>query len=183
MVKSVSYLGHIIDSQGLHPTQDKVDTIQEAPSPKNLTQLKAYLGLLIYYRRFLPNISKHLFSLYRLLQKNTQWIWSKEEELTFQESKKLLTSSNLLVHFNPSLPLILSCDTSMYVIGAVLAHHMSVGSEKPIGYVSWTLTQAEKHYSQLKKEGWPALQHSYLFGHRFLMYTDNLSLKSMFNEK
>ena len=96
MVKSVSYLGHIIDSQGLHPTQDKVDAIQEAPSPKNLTQLKAYLGLLTYYGRFLPNISKHLFSLYRLLRKNTRWIWSKEEELAFQESKKLLTSSNLL---------------------------------------------------------------------------------------
>ena len=66
MAKSVSYLGHIIDFQGLHPTQDKVDAIQEAPSPKNLTQLKDYLGLLTYYGRFLPNISKHLFSLYRL---------------------------------------------------------------------------------------------------------------------
>ena len=153
MAKSVSYLGHIIDSQGLHPTQDKVDTIQEAPSPKNLTWLKAYLGLLTYYGRFLPNISKHLFSLYRLLRKNTRWIWSKEEELAFQKSKKLLTSSNLLVHFDPSLPLILSCDASMYGIGAVLAHCMSDGSEKPIGYVSRTLTQAEKHYSQLEREG------------------------------
>ena len=71
MAKSVSYLGHIIDPQGLHPTQDIVDAIQEAPSPKNLSQLKAYLGLLTYYRRFLPNISNHLFSLDRLLQKNT----------------------------------------------------------------------------------------------------------------
>ena len=79
IVKSVSYLGHIIDSQGLHSTQDIVDAIQEAPSPKKLTQLKAYLGLLTYYGSFLPNISKHLFSLYRFLQKNTQWIWSKEE--------------------------------------------------------------------------------------------------------
>ena len=188
MAKSVSYLGHIIDSQGLHPTQDKVDVIQEAPSPNNLTQLKAYLGLLTYYGRFLPNISKHLFSLYRLLRKNTRWIWSKEEELAFQESKKLLTSSNLLVHFDPSLPLILSCDASMYRIGAVLAHHMSDGSEKPIGYVSRTLTQAEKHYSQLEKEGLACIFavkkfHSYLFGHKFLMYTDNLSLKSLFNEK
>ena len=153
MAKSVSYLGHIIDSQGLHPTQDKVDAILEAPPPKNLTQLKAYLGLLTYYGRFLPNISKHLFSLYRLLQKNTQWRWSEEEESSFQESKKLLTSSNLLVHFDPSLPLILSCDTSMYGIGAVLAHHMTDGSEKPIGYVSQTLTESEKHYSQLEKEG------------------------------
>ena len=152
MAKSVSHLGHIIDSQGLHPIQDKVDTILEAPPPKTLTQLKAYLGLLTYYGRFLPNISKHLFSLYRLLLKNTKWRWSEEEESAFQESKKLLTSSNLLVHFDPSLPLILSCDASMYGIGAVLAHRMTDGSEKPIGYVSCTLTESEKHYSQLEKE-------------------------------
>ena len=187
MVKSVSYLRYIIDSQGLHPTQDKVDAIQEAPPPKNVTQLKAYLGVLTYCCRFLPNISKHLFSLSRLLRKNTQWRWS-EEELAFQESKKLLTSSNLLVHFDPSLPLILSCDASMYRIGAVLAHHMMDGSEKPIDYVSQTLTESEKHYSQLEKEGMACFFavkkfHSYLFGHKFLMYTDNLSLKSLFNEK
>ena len=137
MAKSVSYHGHIINSQGLHPTQNKVDAILEARPPKNLTQLKAYLGLLTYYGRFLPNISKHLFSLYRLLWKNTQWRWS-EEESAFQESKKFLTSSNLLVHFDPSLPLILSCDASIYAIGAVLAHRMTDGSEKPIGYVSRT---------------------------------------------
>ena len=70
--------GHGIDSQGLHPTQDKVDAILEAPPPKNFTQLKTYLGLLTYYGRFLPNISKHLFSLCRLLRKNTQWRWSEE---------------------------------------------------------------------------------------------------------
>ena len=146
MAKSVSYLGHIIDSQGLHLTQDKVDAILEAPPPKNLTQLKAYLGLLTYYGRFLPNISKHLFSLYRLLRKNTQWRWSEEKESAFQESKKLLTSSNLLVHFDLSIPLILSCDASMYGIGTVLTHCMTDGSEKPIGYVSRTLTESVKHY-------------------------------------
>ena len=71
---------------------------------------------------------------------------------------------------------------------AMLTHRMSDGSEKPMGYVSRTLTEAEKHYSQLKKEGLACIFavkkfHSYLFGHKFLMYTDNLSLKSLFNEK
>ena len=97
MAKSVSYLGYIIDSQGLHPTQDKVDPIQQAPSPKYLTHLKAYLGLLTYYGRFLHNISKHFFSLYRLLWKNTQWRWSEEEELAFTGSFQSLSAINFVM--------------------------------------------------------------------------------------
>ena len=73
----------------------------------------------------------------------------------FQASKDLLTSSKLLVHFNPGpqLPLLLACDVSAYGIGAVLAHRMPDGSEQPIGYVSRTLNSAERNYSQLEKEG------------------------------
>ena len=56
MTESVTYLGHIIDAQGLHPIKHKVEAIQEAPRPKNLTRLKSYLGLLTYYNRFLPNL-------------------------------------------------------------------------------------------------------------------------------
>ena len=106
-------------------------------------------------------------SLYRLLSKNTQWRRS-EKELAFQESKKLLTSPNLLVHFDPSLPLILSCDASMYEIGVVLAPRMMEGSEKPIGYVSWTLTESEKNYSQLEKRVWHVFLQSKSFIHMYL---------------
>ena len=84
MTKSVSYLGYVIDAEGLHPTEEKLQAIQDAPSPKNLTQLKSYLGLLSYYGRFLPNLSNVLFPLYRLLRRQTPWTWSKTEEETFQ---------------------------------------------------------------------------------------------------
>ena len=65
----------------------------------------------------------------------------------------MLASSSLLVHYDPKLLLILACDASAYEIGAVLAHWMLDGSEKPIGYASRTLNKAEKNYSQLEKEG------------------------------
>ena len=68
-VSSVTYLGHKIDAEGLHPPPDKVQAIQEAPSPTNVQELKTYLGLLTYYTRFLTNISTVLSPLYRLLQK------------------------------------------------------------------------------------------------------------------
>ena len=72
-VSSVTYLGHKIDAEGLHPFPDKLQAIQEAPSPTNVQELKAYLGLLTYYTRFLPNMSTVLSPLYRLLQKDVKW--------------------------------------------------------------------------------------------------------------
>ena len=136
MVPSVDFLGYRIDTEGPHPQPGKVKTIKEAPSPTCITELKAYLGLLTYYSRFLPNLSTTFAPLYALLQKDYPWRWTEEEEKSFTASKELLTSSSLLVHFDPKLKLGLACDASAYGIGAVLAHHMLDGSEKPIGYVS-----------------------------------------------
>ena len=71
----------------------------------------------------------------------------------FKESKRLLSSESLLIHFDSTMPLTLACDASAYGIGAVLAHHFPHGSERPIGYASRTLNEAERNYSQLEKEG------------------------------
>ena len=181
MVPSVDYLGYVIDAQGLHPHPDKVVAIQQAPTPLNVTQLKSYLGLLSYYGKFLPNLSTLLAPLYKLLGKDVRWEWSSEQEQAFQASKELLTSSKLLVHFNPQLPLLLACDASAYGIGAVLAHTMPDGSEQPIGYVSRTLNSAERNYSQLEKEGLSCVYgikrfYAYLFGHPFTLITDHKPL-------
>ena len=181
MVPSVEYLGYVIDAQGLHPHPDKVLAIRQAPTPLNVTQLKSYLGLLSYYGKFLPNLSTLLAPLYKLLGKDVLWEWLSEQEQAFQASKELLTSSKLLVHFNPQLPLLVACDASAYGIGAVLAHIMPDGSEQPIGYVSRTLNSAERNYSQLEKEGLSCVFgikrfYAYLFGHPFTLITDHKPL-------
>ena len=182
------YLGHVIDEHGLRPTQDKVQAVLAAPEPKNVTELKAYLGLLNYYGRFLPNLSSTLAPLYQLLNKNTHWHWSNKERQAFQASKKLLTVAPVLVHFDPSKDVILSCDASAYGIGAVLAHKFSDGSEKPIAYASRTLSPAEKGYSQLEKEGLACVYgvkkfHEYLFGRMFFLYTDHKPLLGLLDEQ
>ena len=181
MVPSVSYLGHVIDANGLRPLPEKVQAIQHAPTPKNVTELKSYLGLLTYFGKFLPNLSTCLAPFYKLLSKHEKCEWSSEQERAFQESKDLLTSSQLLVHFDPKLPLLLACDASAYGIGAVLAHTMPDGSEKPIGYASRTLNSAEQNYSWLEKEGLSCVFgikwfYSYLFGHSFTLITDHKAL-------
>ena len=153
MVPSVDFLGHKIDSQGLHPIAEDVKAVQEAPPPRNVRELKSYLGLLSYYSKFLPNLSSTLAPLYNLLKAATKWKWSPEVEEAFQASKRLLLTSQVLAHFDPKKKLLLSCDASAYGIGAVLSRQMPDGTEKPIGFASCTLSAAEKNYSQMEKEG------------------------------
>ena len=153
MVPSVPYLGYVINSEGLHPLPEKIEAICQAPTPNNVTERKSYLGLLTYYGKFLPNLSIRLAPLYKLLSKKEPWEWTSAQDKTFNESKELLTSSQLLVHYDSKLPLLLACDASANGIGAVLAHRMPDSSEKPIGYASRTLNSAERNYSQLEKEG------------------------------
>ena len=140
--------------------------------------------MLSYYSKFLPNLSTELAPLYKLLQQSVPWKWNAEQQKAFDRSKQLLTSSQLLVHFNPDLEIILACDASDYGIGAVLSPN---GCEKPIGFVSRTLTKAEKNYPQLEKEGLACIYgvkcfHSYLFGHKFVLQTDHQPLTTLFDE-
>ena len=129
MQTSVKYLGHVMDAHGLHPMPDKVQAIQNAPQPENVSQLKSYLGLLSYYRKFIPNLSTLLTPLYALLKKGVPWSWQESEQHAFETSKQLLQSSQVLMHFDPDLELILSCDASNYGLGAVLLHKLPDGSK------------------------------------------------------
>ena len=149
MFPSGLFLGHKIDAQGLHPLLEKVKTIKDAPKPRNLYELKSYLGLLSYYSKFLPNLSTILAPLYELPQASTKWEWKKRQEEAFLTSKRLLTSSQVLIHFDPKPEIVLSCDASAYGIGAVLSHQLADGPEKPIGFASRTWLNAAK----LKRKG------------------------------
>ena len=102
----VEYLGHLIDSEGLHPTLTKVRAILNAPSPTNVTQLKSFLGIINYYRKFLPDLSSKLFPLNSLLQKNSRWNWGPNKESAFKKAKQSLTDVHVLVHFDPQKELV-----------------------------------------------------------------------------
>ena len=87
MTESVQYLGHTIDSKGLHLIAEKVTAICDAPIPKNVTQLKAYLGLITYYGHFIHNLSHVLFPLYRLLRRDKHLRWTKRRTKSFRTEK------------------------------------------------------------------------------------------------
>ena len=186
LMKSVDYLGHVIDRHGIRPSSTKVKAIKAAPKPRNVLELRAYLGLLTYYGKFLPNVSTVLAPLYQLLRKDVKWFWGELQQQAFLKSKDMLTSSALLVHYDPSQPLVLSCDASQYGIGAVLSQVYN-GDEKPVAYASRTLNTAERNYSQLEKEALALIFgvkkfHTYLFGHKFTLNTDHKPLQSLFSE-
>ena len=151
-VNSISYLGHKIDCEGLHPLPDKIDGITKASTPKSVTELKAFLGLMNYYAKFIPNLATVLSPLYQLLSESVPWSWTAERDAAFKKAKSLLTSDCVLVHYNPEKDLVISCDASSYGFGAVLSHKFPDGSERPIAFTSQTLSAAERKYSQIEKE-------------------------------
>ena len=141
-----------MDAQGLHTSPDKVKAIKEAPRPTNQQQLRAFLGLVNYYGKFLPSLSATTHPLNQLLQNNSKWIWSKACETAFQTPKKQLSSKPVLAHYDSSLPLKLECDASPYGVGAVISHVMSNGDENPIAFGSRRSSKVERNYAQVKKE-------------------------------
>ena len=95
LMSEVEYLGHRISPDGLHPTPTKVKAIMEAPAPTNVSELKAFLGLVNYYGKFLSNLATTLAPLYKLLQKNVKWSWGATEKSAFEQIKKQFTISSL----------------------------------------------------------------------------------------
>ena len=184
---AVTYLGYRIDREGLHPVPEKVAAIHNAREPKCVTELKSFLGLLTYYSRFLPNMASTLTPLYALLKESTLWRWGSTEREAFEAAKKLLTSDQVLAHYDPSLPLVLACDASAYGIGAVLSHRLVDGTEHPIAFASRTLSNTERRYSQIEKEALACIFgvkhfHMYICGRHFQLQTDHKPLTALFGE-
>ena len=113
---SVQFLGHKIDSSGIHADPGKMEAIAKAPRPKDQQQLKSFLGLLQYYGKFLSNLSSLLHPLNNLLKSNSKWSWSKGCELAFKAAKERLMAAPVLAHYDPKLPLRLAGDASNYGI-------------------------------------------------------------------
>ena len=183
--ESVEYLGHLIDKEGVHPLEKKVTAILEAKPPKNVEELQSFMGMVNYYAKFIPNMSTITAPLNELNKKGVAWKWKHKEKEAFRELKEKLASTQVLIHYNPNLPLKLDCDASSVGLGAVLSHVMKDGTERPIAYASRSLSKAERNYSQIEKEAlsivWALHKfHQYLYLNKFILVTDHKPLTVLF---
>ncbi|XP_062710558.1 uncharacterized protein K02A2.6-like isoform X1 [Aedes albopictus] len=186
-VKELPYLGHIITDKGLLPCPDKIKTIREAKAPSNVTELKAFLGLVTYYAKFIPNLSSRISCLYSLLKKNVKYNWSAECDRAFNECKHCLLKPKLLEYFDPEKPVVIVTDACSYGLGGVMAHVVN-GEERPVCFASFSLNNAQKNYPILHLEALAIVStvkkfHKFLYGKSFTIYTDHKPLIGIFGKE
>lgn len=187
MRKEVAYLGHLINEKGISPQPNKITAITNYPVPKTQKNIKQFLGLVGYYRRFIKDFSKIARPLTKLLRKDQEFIWSEGQQTAFEFFKNALISKPILQFPDFTKEFILTTDASQYAIGAILSQG-ELGKDLPIAYASRTCNKAEINYSTIEHEllaiVW-AVQHfrPYLFGRKFTIVTDHRPLTWLFNCK
>ena len=190
-VSSLTFLGHHIDEKGISPLPDRVVAIQEFPPPTSLRKLREFLGLVNFYRRFVPHcadIARPLTDLLKNQKKKNRPIeLDAEALLAFNETKSALSRATLLVHHRSDVPVCLLTDASDYGVGAVL-QQLVHGEWQPLSFFSKRLKSAETRYGTFGRELlaiYLAIKHfsHLLVGRHFCVYTDHKPLVHAFNAK
>jgi hypothetical protein len=176
------YLGHVIGVNGVQVHQEKIKEIIEWPTPRNVTELKIFLGLCTYYRKFVKGFSQLTAPLIDLTKKGA-FVWIEKAQETFEKMKQVMSSCPVLALPDFTQPFVLECDASEIGRGVVLMQ-----SDHPIAFESRKLREYERHYSIYDKE-MLAIMHAltkfrqYLVGNKFKVKTDHNSLKFLVEQK
>ena len=170
----VSFLGHVVGRDGVKTDPAKVATVMEWPVPRNVAEVRSFLGLCTYYRRFVEGFATIASPLHQLTREGTRFQWSEECQQAFEDLKRKLAESPVLSYPDPSLPYILDTD-------AVLSQ-IHEGQESVVAYYSKKFTKEERNYCVTRKELLAVVQgtshfHPYLYGATFTIRTDHAALR------
>ncbi|KAG1450745.1 hypothetical protein G6F57_016335 [Rhizopus arrhizus] len=187
-VSGVEYLGHQITKDGLLPTDKNVKKIMDMPAPTTSDEVRSFLGLVGYYRRFIVNFADTAHPLTSLIKKGAVFDWNQDCKAAFDSLKNSLVTPPLLDYPDRDQVQILTTDASGKGLGAILSQSPdgTGENEKIIGYASRTVRGPEVRYPPTHLEAlgviW-AVQHfrHYLAGRRFVLYTDHSALQYIFN--
>ena len=190
--KSCIFLGHLITKDGLQPPPDRVNAIKEYPAPTTVKELRRLIGLLNWFRKYIPNFSAEIEPLARLLKKSVRFRWTNEQESAFQRLKALLIDSPILAFPRYDIPFYLSVDSSSKGIGYMLyqRHPCENGEEniRVVRFGSKSLTKWQRSYGPTKLELLGMVTavldcSMYLRGNAFIVECDHQALKPLFQKQ
>ena len=145
--KRVNYLGHVISTEGISTDRTNVVMIIEWPTPSSVNELRSFVELYSYYRRFVLDFAKIAKPLHRLTEKGRQFIWTAECEKAFVLLKTKMTSAPIFAMPDFEKPFTLDTDAGAYAMGAVLSQVIN-GIERPIVFASKTMSKSENKCNQ-----------------------------------
>lgn len=182
--KEVEFLGHVITPSGILPNPQKIRAIENYPIPNTTKQIKAFLGLTGYYRRFIKDFSKIVAPMTKYLKKDTKFDVRDPDYIeAFETCKQLITNAPILAYPDFDQPFTLTTDASNVALGGVLSQN-----SKPISFYSRTLNSAERNYATIEKELLSIIEctkhfRPYLFGRQFKIETDHNPLVWLYSRK
>lgn len=181
----VQYLGHVISADGVGVDPAKVQCVREWPVPKTQTEVRSFVGLASYYRRFVEGFAAVAQPLHQLTEKGRRFKWTEPCQQAFERLKIRLMTAPVLAYPDPHKPFTLDTDASDMGIGAVLSQEEN-GCERVIAYASRALTKQERKYATTKKELLSMVTFikyfkHYLLGREFVLRTDHNSLRWLHN--
>lgn len=185
--RQVAYLGHIVSANGISTDPQKILKIQEWPVPTSVSEVRQFVGLASYYRRFVRNFASVACPLYELTKKNAHFRWTPPCQEAFESLKTLLTSTPILGYPHDSGELILDTDASNVGIGSVLSQ-VQDGEERVLAYGSRRLSTTEQNYCTTRRELLAVVEFAthfrqYLLGRQFVVRTDHSSLQWLIRMK
>ena len=177
-------LGHIVSCDGLQVDPEKINKLVEMRLPRNTTEIRSFLGLASYYRRFVEHFAKIADPIIKMTRKDANVCWDTAAQISFNTLKQALTTAPVLAYPNSKKPFILTTDASSLALGAILTQEDENKLEHVIAYASQTLNQAQASYSATHLEAlaviWAVNKfRHYLYGREFKLRTDHSALVSI----
>ncbi|BHF62433.1 hypothetical protein SprV_0200541500 [Sparganum proliferum] len=181
----VTFLGHEVSQEGIHASSDKIEAIKKWPIPTTATEVRGFVGLASYYRRFILHFADIARPLHRLTEKGRTFKWTEECQTAFDELKTRLTTAPILMLPNTQLdapPFILDTDASGFAIGGVLSQCDETGAERPVCFASKTLTKPQRNYCTYRRELLALITFvkqfkPFLIGRHFIIRSDRKALQ------
>ena len=179
--RQLKFLGHIVSESGVSTDPKKLEAVINWPTPTNVSEVRRFLGLCSYYRRFVPNFADTAHPLHQCTEHTQVFDWNPDAQLAFANLKRALVEAPILGYPDPDGHFILDTDASAYGIGAVLSQIQN-GEERVVAYFSRALSRPERQYCVTRRELLAVVRsvqhfHPYLYGRHFTIRTDHAALR------